>query len=77
MEAFEAGSGYEYRAALAAGGHGATILVRGNVASGVVARIRIPDRNQLTAYTVQVTQVAAKATYEQRSVSGYSAVLLK
>jgi hypothetical protein len=54
-----------------------SILVRGDLTTGVIARIKIPDRNRLASYSVTLDQVAAKSTYQQRSLQDYRVTLVK
>lgn len=53
------------------------VLVRGDLTNGVIARLELPDRNRLTSYAGQVTQVVARGTYAQRALDGYRVVLRK
>ena len=48
------------------------VIVIGTLASGPVARIRIPDHRRISGYSAIVNQVAARTTYQQRDPSGYS-----
>jgi hypothetical protein len=49
------------------------ILVRGTLASGVIARVWVAD---VTAtHSASVLQVAARTTYAQRATTGYSMVI--
>jgi len=49
------------------------ILVRGTLASGVIARVWVADVN--ATHSASVLQVAANATYAQRATTGYSVVI--
>jgi hypothetical protein len=51
------------------------VIVAGDLTSGVVARIHIPDDQQLPRYAVTINQVAARASYEQRQPESYSLAL--
>src|SRR5688572_5360097 len=42
------------------------MIVTGNLSSGVIARVHIPDSRQASGYTAQIQQVAARQTYAQR-----------
>jgi hypothetical protein len=53
------------------------ILIRGNPVAGVVAIVSVPDRHQAASYHAQVVQAAARQTYQQRNVQGYSAALVR
>lgn len=53
----------------AGGGH---FLLTGQVGSGLVARIRVPDTGKLSNYAALVEEVAARGTYQLQDVSrGY------
>lgn len=47
------------------------VIVVGNVASTVVARVWVPDLDASAQYSATVEQVASGVTYEQRAVGGY------
>ena len=49
------------------------MMLIGSIGSGIVARIRVPDIAKHGEYVVTVDQAAARGTYQQRDVSGYSA----
>jgi hypothetical protein len=51
------------------------VLVAGNLASGVVAEILVPDVANAADYSASIEQAAARATYVQRSLGGYSLVV--
>jgi hypothetical protein len=51
------------------------VVVTGDLSSGVIARIRIPDDRRASNYTATVSQVALRATYAQRDPAGYSITL--
>jgi hypothetical protein len=56
---------------------GATIVIlRGAVGPGIVARVRIADRNRLSQYSASVLQ-AVGSNYEQRGASAYRLDLVK
>lgn len=48
------------------------VIVVGNVASTVVARVWVPDLDASAQYSATVEQVASGVTYEQRAVGGYA-----
>ncbi len=48
------------------------LLVVGELATGIVADIWVPDVTRVDAYSATVEQVAARATYAQRTLDGYS-----
>lgn len=61
---------------LAAGS--ARVLVTGRIASGTVARIRVPDINKVTGYQALIGQVAEHGSYALRtSTIGYRVEVLK
>jgi hypothetical protein len=49
------------------------VLVRGTLTSGVIARVWVADVS--VSYTVALQQVAARTTYAQRALAGYSLVI--
>jgi hypothetical protein len=51
------------------------VIVTGTLGPGPVARIRIPDQQQVSGYGAMVNQVAARTTYQQRDPGGYSLTL--
>ncbi len=53
------------------------MIVNGNLGSGVIARVHIPDSRQASRYTAQIKQVAARQTYAQRDPSGYTVSLAR
>jgi hypothetical protein len=53
------------------------VLVRGDLASGVVAEITVPDRGALASYAVRVDQAASRTTYELQNVANYHVSLVK
>ena len=60
-----------YELAATPPGTGVRVLVRGNLASGPIATLIVPDRHKLGKYTVAVRQVVARGTYQQLPLSGY------
>ena len=67
--------GYVIHAARAA--DSVKMIVTGNLGSGVIARVHIPDSRQAARYSVQITQVAARQTYAQRDPAGYTVSLAR
>lgn len=56
----------------------ARVLVTGQIASGTVARIRVPDINKATGYQALIGQVAERGNYALRSSTlGYRAEVVK
>jgi hypothetical protein len=53
----------------------ATMLVVGNLTSGPIATLYIPDASRAPSYRVQVREVAARGTYALRDVSAYGVSL--
>ncbi len=53
------------------------IVVAGNVTSGPVARIRVPDVSVVDQYLAVVEQVAARGTFALLSTSGYAVEVVK
>jgi hypothetical protein len=48
------------------------VVVTGNLRSGVIARIHIPDVTQASHYSSLINDVAARGTYEGRDPAKYS-----
>ncbi len=59
------------------GADSTVILVRGDLASGIVAEITVPDRGALSSYTARVTQAASRINYVLQDVSGYQVTLTR
>lgn len=56
----------------------ARFLITGRIASGVVARIWVPDTRKAAMYVATVHQAAAKATYQLQDLSqGYAAAVTR
>ncbi|HUG26843.1 MAG TPA: hypothetical protein VMK53_00995 [Gemmatimonadales bacterium] len=56
----------------------ARVLVTGQIASGTVARIRVPDINKVSGYQALIGQVAERGNYALRSSTlGYRAEVVK
>jgi hypothetical protein len=51
-------------------------IVTGNLGSGAVARIHIPDSRQASRYSAKVSQVAARTSYAPRDPASYSITLV-
>jgi len=47
------------------------VIVSGDIVSGPVARLWLPDRNKLAPYTLSIEQVATRVTYQQQPSDGY------
>jgi hypothetical protein len=69
-----AAQGYEL-AITTPGVSGVTLLVRGSVVDGAIAQLVVPDRKKLARYRVTVQQAAARLTYGQQTLVGYSIAL--
>jgi hypothetical protein len=52
------------------------VIVVGELGSGTVAQIRIPDNRQASQYRATVSQVALRSTYAPRDPAGYTIVLV-
>jgi hypothetical protein len=48
------------------------VVISGNISSGVIGQILVPDARQSARYTVTIQEVAARSTYLQRGLTGYS-----
>ena len=55
----------------------ADLVATGNITSGDVARIYVPDLSRTTEYHVSVTAAAARDTYSLQPLDGYRAVLIR
>jgi hypothetical protein len=51
------------------------VIATGDLRTGAIARIYIPDSRQVSRYSVAVNQVALRSTYGQRDPTGYSIAL--
>jgi hypothetical protein len=51
------------------------LIITGQLSSGVLARIHIPDSRQNAAYGARVAQVAARETYALQDLAGYAVTL--
>ncbi|MCH8144619.1 MAG: hypothetical protein IIA55_07875, partial [Gemmatimonadetes bacterium] len=47
-------------------------IVAGTITDGAVLRFWMPDRRNIASYTATLEQAAARSTYEQQGLSGYS-----
>jgi hypothetical protein len=52
------------------------LIVTGDLGSGPLARIHVPDSRLTSRYSARVSQVASRATYAQRDPAPYSVSLL-
>jgi hypothetical protein len=59
-----------------AGAESLRLIVTGNLGSGPIARIHVPDSRQVSRYSARIGQVAARVTYAQRDPASYNASLL-
>lgn len=48
------------------------VMVAGTIANGPIVRFWMPDRRNITSYTATLEQAAARSTYDQQDLSGYS-----
>jgi hypothetical protein len=48
------------------------VLVAGNLAAGVIAQVWSPDVEQAGSYSATPLEVAARTTFTQRALSGYT-----
>ena len=51
------------------------VIVAGELQSGSIARIHIPDEQRIPQYAARIDQVAARGTYLQRNPGEYSMTL--
>ena len=47
-------------------------IVAGTITNGTVLRFWMPDRRNIASYTVALEQAAARSTYEQQDLNGYT-----
>jgi hypothetical protein len=47
------------------------VIIAGQLSSGLIARVHIPDERRSAEYTALVEQVAARGTYRQQDPAGY------
>ena len=52
------------------------VVVTGNVASGIVAQILVPDTRRAASYHITVDQAAARGSYALQNVGGYAIEVL-
>ncbi len=48
------------------------VIVAGTIGDGPVVRFWMPDRRNVSQYVATLEQAAARSTYEQQDISGYS-----
>ncbi len=48
------------------------VMVAGTIGDGPVVRFWMPDRRNVSQYVATLEQAAARSTYEQQSIGGYS-----
>lgn len=53
------------------------LVATGNIATGNLARFRVPDVNRAAEYSVSVVAVAQQGSYALRGSSGYQAVIVR
>jgi hypothetical protein len=58
-------------------GSQADLVATGNISSGDIARILVPDISRISEYQVSVSAAAARDTYELQSLVGYRAVVVR
>jgi hypothetical protein len=51
------------------------VIVTGNVSSGAIARLHLPDERLVSRYAATVNQAAARGSYTQRDPAGYRLTL--
>ncbi len=59
------------------GADSTVILIRGDLVSGIVAELTLPDRGALAGYSARVDQAASRQTYQRRSVADDHMALVK
>jgi len=58
------------------GGDTLKFIVTGNLGSGAIARVHIPDSRQASRYSARLAQAAARGTYAPHDPAGYTLTLL-
>ena len=53
------------------------IMLAGAIGDGPVMRFWMPDRRDVALYTATLEQAAARSTYQQQDISGYSLSIAK
>ncbi|MGH7469525.1 MAG: hypothetical protein ACRENP_16360 [Longimicrobiales bacterium] len=48
------------------------VVIAGSLSAGVIGEILVPDTRQSAQYSATIQEVAARTTYQQRAVTGYS-----
>ena len=48
------------------------VMVAGTITDGPIVRFWMPDRRNISQYLATLEQAAARSTYEQQSIGGYS-----
>ncbi len=48
------------------------VMVAGTITNGRIVRFWMPDRRNVSRYLATLEQAAARSTYEQQSIGGYS-----
>jgi hypothetical protein len=71
------GAASPYQGFGVATGANAFVVVTGSVASGNVARFKVPNIDKAGQYSVTVQAAAQRGTYALRSTSGYQAVIVR
>ena len=57
------------------GGDTLKLIVTGQLSSGPLARLHIPDSRQASTYNVRVAQVATRGTFVLKDLAGYAVSL--
>ena len=57
------------------GGDTLKLIVTGQLSSGTLARIHIPDSRRASTYNARVAQVATRGTYALKDLAGYAVTL--
>ncbi len=48
------------------------VMVAGTITGGAIVRFWMPDRRNVSQYSATLEQAAARSTYEQQAIGGYS-----
>ena len=52
------------------------VIVAGNLSSGVVSEIHVPDTRAAAQYSATIQELAVRTTYAQRATAGYALVVV-
>jgi hypothetical protein len=53
------------------------VIVAGNLSSGTIAQLHVPDRDQVSRYSISLDQVASSGTHVERDPKAYGISLVE